>query len=573
MEFQHSPTPWKNAGVEPPNELIDTGFVAGYKPPAGYFNWIFNKYTSCITELQTLLSDCEEGKADKLHIHDPATTEENGFLSKEDKAKLDELAGGGGGVKDYLVLENRPNMYQKKGGFFKGTSPEKIPGDISPGCLVLVKDRSAISDSISNLIPNEQMYPIMDVPSLSLSLIGDHVLGKCCIGAGQNLRCDGKNSVLCGDKNTLSAGSEDNLCGGYGNLINYAANSMISGVNNSLNTVTCSVVSGGQNTANDTSRLWYSLLVGTKNKILGTQNSVMNSLIAGEGNTIDYINAGTENSVIAGISNTCKGAYCSLVAGNRNEVNGGFSVVCGSQLISASLASVLGKRNKAPTESTIEGITGDLFIIGNGSGNVITRSNAFRVTAGGDIYGTKAFNSAGADYAEYFEWADGNPTNEDRRGLFVTLDGEQLKKADAGDFIIGVISSTPSVVGDNYADDWQGKYKRDVFGTRLLEDTAIPDEFDKNGKIKVLAHTEKQWVLSSGFNSDLDEKETPYIPRDKRKEWSPVGMMGKLITVDDGTCRVNGFCAAGVDGVATKSETGYRVMKRLDERHIKILVI
>ncbi len=29
-----------------------------------------------------------------------------------------------------------------------------------------------------------------------------------------------------------------------------------------------------------------------------------------------------------------------------------------------------------------------------------------------------AFNTSGADYAEYFEWLDGNPEAEDRRGYF-----------------------------------------------------------------------------------------------------------------------------------------------------------
>jgi hypothetical protein len=33
------------------------------------------------------------------------------------------------------------------------------------------------------------------------------------------------------------------------------------------------------------------------------------------------------------------------------------------------------------------------------------------------------FVPSGADYGEYFEWKDGNPNREDRRGLFVTFDG------------------------------------------------------------------------------------------------------------------------------------------------------
>lgn len=52
-------------------------------------------------------------------------------------------------------------------------------------------------------------------------------------------------------------------------------------------------------------------------------------------------------------------------------------------------------------------------------------------------------------------------------------------------------------------------------------------------------------------------------------------MMGKLVAIDDGTCEVNGWCAPGKDGVATRSETRThcRVMSRVDENHIRVLVL
>jgi len=54
-----------------------------------------------------------------------------------------------------------------------------------------------------------------------------------------------------------------------------------------------------------------------------------------------------------------------------------------------------------------------------------------------------------------------------------------------------------------------------------------------------------------------------------------VGMLGKLVAVDDGTCQVNGWCTVGGDGKATTSteRTRYRVMARLDERHVKVLIL
>ena len=51
--------------------------------------------------------------------------------------------------------------------------------------------------------------------------------------------------------------------------------------------------------------------------------------------------------------------------------------------------------------------------------------------------------------------------------------------------------------------------------------------------------------------------------------------MGKLVAVDDGTCQVNGWCTVGEGGKATHSDarTSYRVMARLDETHIRVLIL
>ncbi len=80
-------------------------------------------------------------------------------------------------------------------------------------------------------------------------------------------------------------------------------------------------------------------------------------------------------------------------------------------------------------------------------------------------------------------------------------------------------------------------------------------------------HDAVQWII----NPDYDQNKE-YISREDRPEWAPVGMMGKLVVVDDGTCEVNGFCKAGINGIATKADNGYRVMKRIDETHILVLV-
>lgn len=115
-----------------------------------------------------------------------------------------------------------------------------------------------------------------------------------------------------------------------------------------------------------------------------------------------------------------------------------------------------------------------------------------------------SWTGGGADYAEYFEWFDGNINNEDRRGYSVSLIENKIKIAEKGENIIGVISGNPSIVGDAAWNKWSGKYLRDDFGSYIL---------DENG----------DRTLSSNYNEDIE-----YIPRDKRPEWSIVGLMGKL---------------------------------------------
>jgi len=193
----------------------------------------------------------------------------------------------------------------------------------------------------------------------------------------------------------------------------------------------------------------------------------------------------------------------------------------------------------------------DLLIIGNGIDDT-HRSNAFRFQRNGNAHSALAFNSGGADYAEMFEWLDGNPSNQDRRGFFVTLDGKHIRLATAADdYILGAISATPSVVGDAQGTGWARMYLRDRFGE------IIHDETESKHHPKI--------------NPEYEPEEN-YIPRNQRKEWAIVGMLGKVIVQDDGTCEPNGFCGVSDQGVATSSQSGYRVLERLDENTIRIIM-
>ena len=56
MNFDNKFPEWKNEGAEPSADLKESGFTAGYKPPASIFNWFWSKVSKAITEIQNKLS-------------------------------------------------------------------------------------------------------------------------------------------------------------------------------------------------------------------------------------------------------------------------------------------------------------------------------------------------------------------------------------------------------------------------------------------------------------------------------------------------------------------------------------
>jgi len=93
---------------------------------------------------------------------------------------------------------------------------------------------------------------------------------------------------------------------------------------------------------------------------------------------------------------------------------------------------------------------------------------------------------AGADYAEYFEWKDGNSSSEDRVGYSVILDGNQIIKATSSDStskIIGVISGNPAVVGDTAWNKWFKKHLKDDYGRYIMEEYTVTEWKDSEDKL------------------------------------------------------------------------------------------
>jgi hypothetical protein len=175
----------------------------------------------------------------------------------------------------------------------------------------------------------------------------------------------------------------------------------------------------------------------------------------------------------------------------------------------------------------------------------------FHVRGDGQVYADGSFNGGGADYADYFQWEDGNLQNEDRRGMVVSLINDKIKIASPGDDVLGVISANPSIAGGGAWNHWEGKYLRDDFGDYIMEEYRVATwtvEYKKNGKLqtKIMefevdrlpnsVDLPRNAVISVQQRRKLNPDYSPdkeYIPRENRPEWTAVGLLGRLPVRND----------------------------------------
>lgn len=404
-----------------------------------------------------------------------------------------------------------------------------------------------------------------------------------------------ENCYIEGSKNALA------LCAG-----STIKNVHVEGYNNGSigATISSTHIEGYSNDISTYAHVGITHIEGKRNHIYTSVNTVH---VEGYNNTVESPNEddhlveyahveGTSNKVycnnvhVEGLCNTAmKASNAGHVGGWNNTINGDTAFAHGHGLIAKGLCSIAVGKWNVESDASSKSLDTAQFTVGIGT-DTNNRKNAFCVLRNGNVTAAGAYQTSGADYSELFEWIDGNINNEDRRGYFVTLDGDKIRIANSeDDYILGIVSATPSVLGDSYfGSNWHGKYLTDIFGTiitetihveekpicikeeyidkRVLEDGTVKEYIEPAQYEIIPAHDETIPVI----NPDYDP-EREYIDRLNRQEWTPIGMMGKLVVIDDGTCKVNGYCKVSSNGIATNSENGYRVMSRLDDTHIRIL--
>ena len=238
-----------------------------------------------------------------------------------------------------------------------------------------------------------------------------------------------------------------------------------------------------------------------------------------------------------------------------------------------------GKYNTAMTTGgASSNTTGTAFVIGNGTSSSAL-SNAFSVQYSGIVKAKSTITaSTTADYAEFFEWLDKNPNEEDRVGHFVTLDGDKIKIATSeDDYILGIVSGEPFVLGNGDCDTWNGMFLHDEFRRTMYEPAPkmieiLDSEGNPTGEYE---EVEGEYEGTRPIlNPDYDPTQE-YVSRFDRVEWSPVGMLGVLAVLHDGTAEVNGYVTVNNEGIATKctrdTRNSYRVIKKVSDKVVEVI--
>jgi hypothetical protein len=198
------------------------------------------------------------------------------------------------------------------------------------------------------------------------------------------------------------------------------------------------------------------------------------------------------------------------------------------------------------------------FYSGNGSTSGFTDKEFF-FRGDGNGYADGTFNNNGADYAEFFESANGQALT---LGATVVLDGNKVREAtdqDPASAVIGVVrpkepSKASMVVGNTAWNKWSNKYLTDDFDRYIMEDHDVVEWeeiiTDEDGNTSTKKHSYESQAIPEGITVPQDatrkthdengvkfqhyklnpawNPDSEYVNRENRPEWNIIGLLGQV---------------------------------------------
>ncbi|MFC8151167.1 peptidase G2 autoproteolytic cleavage domain-containing protein [Bacillus paralicheniformis] len=293
----------------------------------------------------------------------------------------------------------------------------------------------------------------------------------------------------------------------------------------------------------------------------GEVKNVTSSLLS---SSAGCVASGHDSTVIASSNSKATGTRSAVIGSTGGTITRGIRTAAiassGGSSVHGSRAAVITSNNShttnkdggyAKTVLSSNNVINDMnyhVVGGYGGGSKASTANikwdissfSGNIKASGKITGSSVFS----DYAEYFESVDGQKIDT---GYLVTLEGDKIRKAEMGDFLLGVISETAGFVLGESTFHWQGRYKKNEFGGLVYKE--LINEHGKTYRVPV-------------ENEEYDPS-TDYASRTERDEWNVVGLVGQVFVRIDDTLSVGDYFEAN-SGIATKTDNPnnrWRVMK------------
>lgn len=450
-------------------------------------------------------------------------------------------------------------------------------------------------------------------------------------GASNYSTFAGNYGFIAGKNNTGDTGSDySSITGGYKNKVVSDFNVISGGFTNKINASSkySSIINGKNAQANGN----YSFIGGGISPIVNS--GPYGLIVNGKLNQTSY----KFGTVLNGYSNRAKGFYGTILNGSSNKIETtNTSLRSKNTILNGSLCYIQAPASNGngnlhhggtylySTNSSYTFLFGSQiasstkkfqFIFGNGVyGTKLTSPNSYEATFGKsgsrkirlrfdtspNAYlatgGGGSWQNANADYAEYFEWFDGNSNSEERVGYFVEINNGKIQKATSTE-TIGIVSNTSAFIGDSSQDYWSEAYLKDEWGRPITEEYDVY-EFDtieeKNklneDKIKIYFSQENKSYINlpsiespQGKLTNLYNKQQgiflekikelkinpeydstkPYVPRKDRNEWDVVGLVGKLRVRTSEQITGNYVDVDTNTGMA-KNGTKYHILKKIKD--------
>ena len=335
---------------------------------------------------------------------------------------------------------------------------------------VTITDSAGNSHTFASMPKNarliQELLNSSEYASLGSSAEGD----RAAVIASDTSEASGSNSVIIGSvSSSVAAGDSATVISSVQGVATANFSGVLLSNASTASGLYASVISSQASTTS-----------GRESSVIASDTSAANgnntAVLASTGSTA----SAEKSAVIASQDGTASGLRTMVLSSYLSTASGPYSNVIGSYASNASAATsnVIGStycstgssdRSSIISSRATSNATSNSLSMGYHAVDAlpIVANQSIRLEANGGVGrfagGT---TTTGFDYAEYFE----NINNETiPAGTIITLEGNKVRKALPGEFILGAVSKTYGVLGNSPDFCWHKRYLKDEYGGYLAQ--------------------------------------------------------------------------------------------------------